>query len=183
MHAAVVRFTVNERWALLALGLAVWGGSALLGGPALGAYRDRIGLERKLAQYDSLLVEAGDHALLREQLGTTNVALKAKMEELSGGMARAADLSGLLETLIGKAKRSGIPFVSVKPQGEGTATHRQVLLEFSAPYSAAGAFVAALESQPHLSRVDRLAVNAGQSQSVEAKLLVTVYFRDGEAGQ
>jgi hypothetical protein len=56
-----------------------------------------------------------------------------------------------------------------------------VLLEFVSTYEALGRFVAALESQPHLSRIDRLAVNARDTQGVEVKLLVTVFLREEQA--
>ncbi len=181
MYAAIVRFLTNERIPLLVLGCVLWGAAALLNGPGARIYRQATTVGQSVAQYDSLLAVAGGHVVLREQLAETNDSLQSMLERLSGGMARASDLSGLLESLIGKAKGCGIPFVGVKPQtSEQSDGACPVLLEFACTYTALGKFVAALESQPHLTRVERLAVSAHDSRSVDVKLLVTVFLKEDE---
>jgi len=180
MQHARIRQLAGERVPLLVLGAALWGAAALLQGPAAAWYRSAVTIEHTIEQYNSLLAESGNHAVLRDQLAATNDSLHAVLKQLSGGMARASDLSGLLETLINKTKESGISFVSVKPQNAGDAGAAcPVMLEFSSTYGSLGRFTALLESQPHLYRVDRLAVNAGKAGSVDVRMMVTVFLDEG----
>ena len=183
MHLPVIRFLTSERIALLVLGLALWGATALLGGPGMELLRAAQAYRQDAAHYDSLLVTAAGHDELGGQLQATHDSLQAVLERLTGGMIPASDLSGLLTTLIDMAKSAGIPYVGVKPQGaDQMAAQCPVLLEFSCSYPALGRFVAALESQPHLSRVDRLAITARDARSVTVKLLITVFLNVEEAG-
>jgi len=183
MRAAIVRYVENERVPLLVLAAAVWLAAAAVGHWALPLAVRARATATEVAQYDSLLAQAGSAELLRRRLSSTNDSLRAILASESGGMARASDLSGMLEMIIERARTADIGFVSVKPQPRvraGALESYPVLLEFDCAYQPLGRFVAGLEAQPHIARIERLALTARSARSIEVKMLLSVFLQETE---
>jgi Tfp pilus assembly protein PilO len=184
MYTAIVRKLVEERIPLGLLAVVVWASAMLFQAWGVGRI-DRVAqLRGSVAEYDSLLAQAGGYALLIERLTRANDTLKVSLEKLSGGMARASDLSGLLQMLIERARTAEVGFVNVRPQapekGDSVESY-PVLLEFTTSYASLGRFVAGIESQPNLARIERMAVSARSAHVLEVRLLVTVFLQPEEA--
>ncbi|MBD3242767.1 MAG: type 4a pilus biogenesis protein PilO [Chitinivibrionales bacterium] len=180
MFAAFARYLRNEALFLLVAGAVVWGSAVLLREVGLPRLLHGRAMAASVAQYDSLLAGTGDYAALRSRLQATSDSLQQRYDAMTSGLGDAQDLSGLLEMLIAWAKAADIRFVRVQPQEQsemGGYTTFPVLLEFASPYNALGRFVAGLESQPHVVRIERLAVNAKDPHEIEVKLLVTLFLR------
>jgi len=138
-----------------------------------------------VAEYDSLLAGTGDYAALRGNLTAVNDSLENRLAMMSEGMSDADDLSGLLEMLIERARKADIRFVRVQPTGQEDGegyTMYPVLLEFATDYVSLGRFVADLESQPHVARVERLALVAERGRELNVKLLVSVFLKSTNGG-
>lgn len=183
MRAAIVRYVESERVPLIALAAAVWVAAAALGHWALPQMVQARATVSEVAQYDSVLAEAGSADLLRRRLVSTNDSLHAILAAATGGMARASDLSGMLQMIIERARAAGVGFVSVKPQPrvrDGTLESYPVLLEFDCAYQPLVRFVSGLEAQPHIARVDRLALTARSARSIDVKMLLSVFLHEPE---
>lgn len=180
MFASFARYLRNEALFLLVAGAVLWGSAVLLGRAGLPRLLHGRATAATVAQYDSLLAGTGDYAALRNRLQSTSDSLQQRYDAMTSGLGDATDLSGLLEMLIAWAKAADIRFVRVQPQEQTEMagyTVFPVLLEFTAPYNALGRFVAGLESQPHVVRIERLAVNASDPHKVEVRLLVALFLR------
>ena len=129
---------------------------------------------------EETLSAQGNFARIRDELRDIHGQLSAKLAAISSGMGNPQDLSALLQMLIDRAKAADIRFVKMQPQSESThADYIQypVLLEMETTYHSLGQFVVALESMPHVVKIDRLAITAGASGKIDAKLLVTCFLQ------
>jgi Tfp pilus assembly protein PilO len=136
-------------------------------------YRTYQSREETLSSHDNF-------ARIRDELRDIHEKLSAKLAVISSGMGNPQDLSALLQMLIDRAKAADIRFVKMQPQSESThADYIQypVLLEMETTYHSLGQFVVALESMPHVVKIDRLAITAGSSGKIDAKLLVTCFLQ------
>ncbi len=180
MHTTIVRILREELGSLLALAIVVWLGALAVERFMVPQTASAYERARAVTEYDSLLAETGDYAALRGKLETVNDSLDNRLALLSAGMSDANDLSALLEMLIDRAKKADIRFVRVQPTGQEEVegyTMYPVVLEFSTGYAALGRFVAGLEAQPHVARVERLAISAKSAGEVRVVLLVAVFLK------
>ena len=127
----------------------------------------------------------------KDRYGAIRTRLIDKQQQLSHGYARlapgqagpaAADLSGLLQLLIAKAKDADIRFVKMLPQQEARRQGRAeypVVLEMTTAYHSLGRFVSSLEDLPRVFRVERLAVTA-QKNGLDVRVLVTCFLAKTE---
>lgn len=186
MHSATLRTLIEERVPVGLLAVALWLCATL--GVVWGVPQARRNAELRssVAEYDTVLATSGGHTILIERLTLAEDSLNATLERMSGGMARASDLSGLLQMLIERARAADIGFVNVRPQAQGkddAAGAYPVLLEFTTSYHSLGRFVAGIEAQPNLARIERMAVSAQSARALEARLLLTVLLQPGAEGQ
>jgi Tfp pilus assembly protein PilO len=105
----------------------------------------------------------------------------ARIAPGASGLA-AADLSGLMQLLISRAREADIRFVKMLPQPE---SQRQgmvdfpVILEMTTSYQSLGRFVSSLEELPQTIRVERLALTA-RKNALDVRILVTCFLNKAE---
>ncbi|MGB7566823.1 MAG: type 4a pilus biogenesis protein PilO [Chitinivibrionales bacterium] len=133
-----------------------------------------------LASFKNSVFQNNDNALLRKQLLEEKDSLKIKYHDLAREIGGSHDLSGVLQMIIAKANGADIAFVKMQPEAEtrsGTTTIYPLILECSATYNAYGKFIAALETQPSVVRVDRIAITARKNELLEIRTLVTCFIQ------
>lgn len=183
MRFPIIKLIRHERIPLLVLGVCVWAGIFALRSVAQPHMERAARVRKTITEYDSVLAESGEYAVLRERLKEINDSLRVIRDGVSGGMPRSSDVSGILEMLIARARAADIGFVSIKPQQDSrkdAPAEYPVLLEFSSTYAALGKFIAGLESQPHIARIERLGVSARSSRVVEVRMLVAMSLEQSE---
>jgi Tfp pilus assembly protein PilO len=82
--------------------------------------------------------------------------------------------------IIAKANAADIKFVKMQPQAEtksGTSTIYPMVLELTATYYSYGRFIAALEMQPSIVQVDRIAITAQKNGSLDIRTLITCFIQ------
>ena len=184
MHVASVRYLKNELAPILALGAALAVGAWLARAAVLPQVERARELSAQVSRYDSLLAVADGLPVLVSSIRDINRQLHEKLDGISFGWSDPEDLSGLLEMLIERARASDIQFVRIQPQaqkpGEGYVAH-PVLLEFTCGHRPLGTFLASLESQPHVARINRLAVTARTAREMDVRVLLTMFVGSQEA--
>jgi len=146
----------------------------------LPQYQEFISLKKESVQYKARISNEEGASLIKAEMNKTHDLLKAKYSSMISGLGDPADLSGLLQMLIDKAKKADINFVKMQPQtstSEGDYLLYPVLLESKTSYHALGQFVASLESIPHMVKIERFAITADSPSKIDIKLLVTCYLQ------
>lgn len=180
MHTRIGQRITRETIPLLALGSCLLAALVLVVHVCLPQLQQLVTVRRTYQRREGTLSSQGDFAQIRGELQDVRRELSAKLEAISSGMGNPQDLSALLQMLIDRAKAADIRFVKMQPQSESTHadyTQYPVLLEMETTYHSLGQFVVALESMPHMVKIDRLAITAGKSGKIDAKLLVTCFLQ------
>jgi Tfp pilus assembly protein PilO len=133
-------------------------------------------IKLQLNKYSTLISSENGLAQIKNEIEKKNKLLDEKLEKISGILSNSQDLSGYIELLIDKAKVSDIRFVKMQPQPEiknQDFTFYPISLEISTTYNALGHFISSLEKLPHFFKVERIAIESGESGKIDVKLMVT----------
>jgi Tfp pilus assembly protein PilO len=136
----------------------------------------------ELSRYRSLTSASSNYDNLRTELQRTHGQLEAKLSVLTSGLGDAADLSALLQMLIGKAREADIRFVRMEPQQQSIGTdfiRYPVVLDMTTTYHSLGRFISAMEATPQSVRVNRLAMSATVAGTLNVRVLVTCFLHRG----
>jgi Tfp pilus assembly protein PilO len=128
---------------------------------------------------NSMVMDNGNVSLLK-QLTQDRDSLNIKYRDLMRDMGGSQDLSGILQMIIAKANAADIKFVKMQPQTEvksGASTTYPMILEMTASYYSYGRFIAALERQPSMLRVDRIAITAQKNGMLDIRTLITCFIQ------
>jgi Tfp pilus assembly protein PilO len=133
-----------------------------------------------LASYRNSISDENGSATLKKRLVENKDSLKIKYDDLMRETGGSHDLSGVLQMIIAKANAADIKFVKMQPQAEtksGTSTIYPMVLELTATYYSYGRFIAALEMQPSIVQVDRIAITAQKNGSLDIRTLITCFIQ------
>lgn len=133
-----------------------------------------------LASFENSVFKENGSVLLKNQLVEVRDSLKVKYGDLVRETGGSYDLSGILQMIIAKANAADIKFVKMQPQAEtksGTSMIYPMILELSATYHSYGKFIASLEMQPTVIRVDRIAIAAKKNGLLEIRTLITCFIQ------
>lgn len=133
-----------------------------------------------LASFNNSIIKENGNASFRKQLSEDRDSLKIKYRDLLRETGGSHDLSGVLQMIIAKANAADIKFVKMQPQAEtksGASTVYPMILELTATYYSYGRFIAALETQPSVVRVDRIAITSQKNGLLDIRTLITCFIQ------
>ncbi len=139
-------------------------------------------LDGRIHALYTLAGEKKDFSELLTMLGHKKDTLSSFVRTKNINGADTLDMNGLLSFLIDQAHVSGIEFVKMLPQVSESSKPTvgyPIVLEMNVPYNALGSFVASLERNQLLLRIDRVAILEAKSQTVSARMLVTCFAGRG----
>jgi Tfp pilus assembly protein PilO len=118
---------------------------------------------------------------IKKRFAEDRDSLSAKYRDLMRDVGSPKDLSGVLQMIIARANAADIKFVKMQPLADtktGTPANYPMVLELTASYNSYGRFIAALETQPSIVRVDRIAITAQKNNMLEIRTLITCYIQN-----
>jgi Tfp pilus assembly protein PilO len=184
MFITTLRRLAGEIVPILVFSCAALGSLAAVRIAAVPQWRELSALSSETSRYTSFVSD-------RNRFQTITAQLLDKKEQLTRLSSRVApdahagaepaDLSGVLQLLILRAKQADIRFVKMEPVGEVQRKGQEypVVLEMTASYESLGRFVSSLEELPRTLSVDRLAITV-QRNGLDVRILVTCFL--GKAG-
>lgn len=137
-------------------------------------------VRERVNHYQSLIRGSSEYKELKDDIREKQKELEKKHTEITQGLADPHDLSGLLQMIFDKAWEANIRFEKTLPQNEFRGKdyiHYPVILEMITSYKALGKFISSLERIPQIVHVDRLAINADESNDIQARILITCFLR------
>jgi Tfp pilus assembly protein PilO len=180
MFIAAFRRLAGEIVPILVLSCAALGLLAAMRIAAVPQWRELRTLSREISRSTELVSD-------KNRFQTVTAGLLDKKEQLTRLYSRvapaqnspaSADLSGILQLLIQRAKEADIRFVKMEPIEETQRKGQEypVVLEMATSYESLGRFVSSLEEMPRQLSVDRLAITA-QKNGLDVRILVTCFLR------
>ena len=181
MFIAAFRRLAGEIVPILVFSCAALGLLAAMRIAAVPQWRELRALSREISRSTDLVSD-------KNRFQTVTAGLLDKKEQLTrlysrvapaqNPSAASADLSGILQLLIQRAKEADIRFVKMEPIEETQRKGQEypVVLEMTTSYESLGRFVSSLEEMPRQLSVDRLAITA-QKNGLDVRILVTCFLR------
>ena len=184
-----MRFAFIQRLTREILPLCVVSGAVFLS--SLGAryaVKSWRGFHEKRARvvyYKNEIFKDDAPSYLAETITREHEALERKIDTLTLGLIESDDLSGLVELLFHKADSVGIDGAPEMDPQDRIVTEDYIVypirLALSAPFPEITAYIASLESIPHIVKVKRIAVTASTRGLIDTKLLIHCLFSRTDA--
>lgn len=130
--------------------------------------------QKEFSYYESRISSESDYGDLKQDI-LQKIGHLQTYKQQSDHNIPATDISSYLEYLITLGRENNISFTRMQPQAErseGEYTIHPLLLVLTTGYHNLGTFVSSLEQLPHLYRIERLALDAGEPDQCTVKILL-----------
>jgi Tfp pilus assembly protein PilO len=183
MYSATCRRLAGEIIPVLVFSCAVLATLVVVRQAVLPQRTALCALSDENSRYKALVSDKNRYQAIKALLLDKKEKLEGRLRPVAPPpQGRSADLSGLLQLLILRAKDADIRFVKMQPLDEAQRRMRgeyPVVLEMTTSYQSLGRFVSSLEELPRLLTVERLAITA-QKGMIDVKILVTCYLEKAD---